>query len=82
MTWDFAEANLFSDSSGSYNNLFERQIKGFEALSSNKFGQAQQVDAQTQSVSVNKVISSDPPIMTILLMPTCRTFSMSGYVDL
>ncbi|HBW9592180.1 TPA: DUF1156 domain-containing protein [Klebsiella pneumoniae] len=61
MTWDFAEANLFSDSSGSYNNLFERQIKGFEALSSNKFGQAQQVDAQTQSVSVNKVISSDPP---------------------
>ncbi|ELW9025234.1 DUF1156 domain-containing protein [Yersinia enterocolitica] len=61
MTWDFAEANLFSDSSGSYNNLFERQIKGFEALSSNKFGQAQQVDAQTQSISVNKVISSDPP---------------------
>lgn len=61
MTWDYAEANLFSDSSGSYNNLFERQIKGFEALSSNKFGQVQQVDAQTQSVSVNKVISSDPP---------------------
>lgn len=32
MTWDYAEANIFSDSSGSFNNLFERQIKGFEAL--------------------------------------------------
>src|SRR5690606_25686320 len=25
MTWDYAEANVFSDSTGSYNNLFERQ---------------------------------------------------------
>ncbi len=32
MTWDYAESNIFSESSGSFNNLFERQIKGFEAL--------------------------------------------------
>ncbi|MEA9437545.1 DUF1156 domain-containing protein [Aeromonas caviae] len=61
MTWDYAEANVFSDSSGSFNNLFDRQIKGFEALNNTTIGTAVQADAQTQSVSVNKVISSDPP---------------------
>lgn len=61
MTWDFAEANVFSDSSGSFNNLFDRQIKGFEALGSSITGSATQLDAQTQTISVNKVISTDPP---------------------
>ncbi|HDT6089366.1 TPA: DUF1156 domain-containing protein [Raoultella ornithinolytica] len=61
MTWDYAEANVFSDSSGSFNNLFDRQIKGFEALNNTSFGSVLQADAQTQSVSTNKVISSDPP---------------------
>lgn len=61
MTWDYAEANVFSDSSGSFNNLFDRQIKGFEALNNTTFGSVLQADAQTQSVSTNKVISSDPP---------------------
>ncbi|WP_316390701.1 DUF1156 domain-containing protein [Citrobacter farmeri] len=61
MTWDYAEANVFSDSSGSFNNLFDRQIKGFEALNNTTFGSVLQADAQTQSVSTNKVISTDPP---------------------
>ena len=61
MTWDFAETNVFSDSSGSFNNLFERQIKGFEALGANIFGKASQMDAQSQAVSKDKVISTDPP---------------------
>lgn len=61
MTWDFAEANIFSDSSGSFNNLFERQIKGFEALGAPFSGSAFQFDAQTQTLSANKVISTDPP---------------------
>ena len=61
MTWDYAEANVFSYSSGSFNNLFERQIKGFEALDNIVPGFSVQVDAQTQTISRNKVISSDPP---------------------
>lgn len=61
MTWDYAEANVFSDSSGSFNNLFDRQIKGFEALNNTTVGSVLQADAQTQSVSTNKVISTDPP---------------------
>lgn len=62
MTWDFAEANVFSDSTGSYNNLFERQVKGFEALVDlNTGGYGIQADAQTQSISSYKVVSTDPP---------------------
>jgi len=61
MTWDYAEANVFSDSSGSFNNLFERQIKGFEALGAPTKGVAEQADAAKQNISVSKVISTDPP---------------------
>lgn len=61
MTWDYAEANVFSDSSGSFNNLFERQIKGFEALGAPTKGIAEQADAAKQNISVSKVISTDPP---------------------
>lgn len=62
MTWDYAEANVFSDSTGSYNNLFERQVKGFEALAgSDAVGHGDQADAQTQTISTNKLISTDPP---------------------
>ena len=61
MTWDYAEANVFSDSSGSYNNLFERQIKGFEAIGAASDGWAVQADAASQNISSNKVVSTDPP---------------------
>lgn len=61
MVWDYAESNPFCDSSGSFNNLFERQVKGFEALGFGAFGSAVQEDAATQSVSLNKIVSTDPP---------------------
>jgi len=61
MTWDYAEANVFSTSSGSFNNLFERQVKGFEAISGMSNGQATQADAAQQEISRGKLISTDPP---------------------
>lgn len=62
MTWDYAEANVFSDSSGSFANLFERQIKGFEALGNwGNLGSVSQDNASTQTISMNKLISTDPP---------------------
>ena len=61
MTWDYAEANVFSGSSGSFNNLFERQIKGFEALGIRGAGYATQADASVQQISARKVVSTDPP---------------------
>lgn len=71
MTWDFAEANVFSDSSGSYANLYERQVKGMGALAATVAGFATQADAQTQDVSFNKFVSTDPPY-----------FDNIGYADL
>jgi putative DNA methylase len=61
MSWDYAEANVFSESSGSYLNLFERQVKGMGALGFGREGFAFQADAQTQSASTAKVVSTDPP---------------------
>ena len=69
MTWDFAETNPFSSSTGSLSNLQERQIKGFGALTPNSAGQAFQADAKTiphlhekQTIyNSHKIISTDPP---------------------
>lgn len=61
MVWDYAESNPFCDSSGSFNNLFERMVKGFQALGISGEGHAVQVDAMVQNISRNKIISTDPP---------------------
>lgn len=61
MVWDYAEANVFSTSSGSFNNLYERQVKGFEGICGYGVGHAIQSDASSQTISRNKVISTDPP---------------------
>ncbi|MBM9518989.1 DUF1156 domain-containing protein [Desulforhopalus vacuolatus] len=61
MTWDFAESNIFSSSSGSFNNLFVRMIKGFSALGGGLPGVTLQKNATTQNLSRNNVISTDPP---------------------
>ena len=61
MVWDYAESNLFCESSGSYANLFERQLKGFEALGNRQSGIASQVDVSRQFISSDKLVSTDPP---------------------
>lgn len=61
MVWDYAEANVFSNSSGSYSNLYERQVKAFEGVCGYGSGFASQMDASTQTLSSGKVISTDPP---------------------
>ncbi len=61
MVWDYAESNPLCDSSGSYGNLIERQVKGFVALGDGAHGAAIQADANTQTTSAGKVVSTDPP---------------------
>jgi len=61
MKWDFCETNLLSDSSGNIGGMIEWVAKALSALPSRGDGQASQADAQTQSISRNKAISSDPP---------------------
>lgn len=61
MVWDYAESNPLCDSSGSYSNLIERQVKGFAALGNKKYGYGLQADVNQQSISYGKLISTDPP---------------------
>lgn len=62
MVWDYAEVNVFSESSGSYHNLLERMVKGFSGLAAIGIGHVKQADASVvfQDYS-NLLISTDPP---------------------
>ncbi|MFP7836559.1 DUF1156 domain-containing protein [Pseudomonas aeruginosa] len=62
MTWDFAEVNFFSESVGSMGTVLKTlttPLDYFPQISS--AGCAFQFDAQSQKISQNKLISTDPP---------------------
>ena len=61
MVWDHAECNIFSNSSGSYNNLHERMVKAFSLLGQGEPGTAEQFDAQSDCGMRNIMVSTDPP---------------------
>lgn len=61
MIWDYAEANPFSDSSGNVLLGIEQASKMIEALGIGPVGNVLQADAANQSISINKVVSTDPP---------------------
>lgn len=62
MTWDYAEVNLLSDSSGSFSNLFERMVKGFGGLSpmagGGRIGNSM---AQNAPIPSEAIVATDPP---------------------
>lgn len=61
MSWDFAECNIFSSSSGNYNAMLNWEVESILKFPAQGDGYALQADAQTQNISDNKVISTDPP---------------------
>ena len=61
MTWDFAEGNPFSESSGNWMNNVEWGAKAVQALPARASGIANQSDASSQDISTGKVVSTDPP---------------------
>ncbi len=62
MVWDHAEGNPFSDSTGNWGGAIEwiGQVIA-KTLPATCRGTALQIDAQTQTVSIDKVVSTDPP---------------------
>lgn len=61
MTWDYAEANPFSASSGCFENMLvwiEKCLHSFSSFSDSK---AFQYDAQTNNFVQNVIVSTDPP---------------------
>jgi putative DNA methylase len=61
MTWDFAEVNPFSTQSGSWGNSLEYSLKGISISREGSSGFVEQMDAAVQTVSSQKIISTDPP---------------------
>jgi putative DNA methylase len=63
MTWDYAEGNPFSDSSGNLSDNFETWL--YKALlflpTKSTPGVAAQADAANQTMSGGKLVSTDPP---------------------
>ena len=71
MMWDFAEANIFSDSTGSWTGQLEWIPKCIELFPASKKGNVYQADAQSGLGIQNVMISTDPPY-----------YDMIGYADL
>ena len=65
MIWDFAESNILSDASGSFSVFIEGWTSAFAKNFGGTYdvlpGTAIQADAQTQNVSSQRVVSTDPP---------------------
>ena len=61
MTWDFAEANPFSNSTGSWENNLNWVVKVLEQFTPNSKGSITQSDSREVKYVNNAVISSDPP---------------------
>jgi putative DNA methylase len=61
MTWDFAECNPISDSTGCWSGAVEWIQRVVEKLPGTAGSSAQQSDAAKQNISQGKVVSTDPP---------------------
>ncbi|MEK3662620.1 DUF1156 domain-containing protein [Paenibacillus sp. FSL F4-0236] len=62
MTWDYAEANPFSSSTGNFLSGIDWAERVLEGLPINKTsGSVLQRNASNQNVSLGKVVSTDPP---------------------
>ena len=61
MVWDFAEANILSNSTGGFLSSLDQVKKVILNLPTKNEGHVFQADAQTQKISINKIISTDPP---------------------
>ena len=62
MTWDYPEANPFGGRSGSWNQTCVQWIERYlKTVGTYGAGSAIQADAQTQSLSLGCVVSTDPP---------------------
>ncbi|WP_404292145.1 DUF1156 domain-containing protein [Microvirga sp. RSM25] len=61
MSWDYAEVNSFSDSTGNWMAMVDWVWKSLCQVPAKPGGIAQQVEAQGQSLSSRRVVSTDPP---------------------
>ena len=61
MVWDFAESNPFAGMAGDLTTTIKNMRRVSDSSGQGRMGVVKQIDAQSQSLSENKVISTDPP---------------------
>ena len=61
MVWDYAEANPFADAGGSFRTALEKVALVTEKLPMTGTASSTQADAATQTITFDKVVSTDPP---------------------
>jgi putative DNA methylase len=61
MVWDFVEANTFADAGGSFLTAIEKGAMAVEFFPCTSAGFAVQADAASQTISTDKIVSTDPP---------------------
>ena len=61
MVWDYAESSVFSGAAGDIVTSLGSMARVLDNLGVGAHGVSIQADAQTQEISANKVISTDPP---------------------
>lgn len=61
MVWDYAEVNILSDSTGNWLSMLDWVCKAIQKLPTHKNCKAVVSDATSQSISANKIVSTDPP---------------------
>jgi putative DNA methylase len=61
MVWDFAESNPFATTGGSLEAALSKGVMVIEVFPAKAASFVVQADASTQTISTNKVVSTDPP---------------------
>jgi len=61
MVWDYAESCVFSDAAGDLVTSLGSMCRVLDRLTTARPGEALHSDAQNQSVTLGKVVSTDPP---------------------
>jgi putative DNA methylase len=61
MVWDYAETNPLAGAGGDIYGTMHSLCEVLDKLSSSIVGRAAQMDAQSQTLSMSKLISTDPP---------------------
>jgi len=61
MVWDYSEANAFAGMAGDYSVSLNNMMRVLDGLEHPGTGVVQQADAQTQTLTNGKVVSTDPP---------------------
>jgi putative DNA methylase len=61
MVWDYSEINLFAGAAGDIVVSIEGIMRGLTSFATGGRGKVSQSDAQTQTLSLHKIVSTDPP---------------------